>query len=228
MSYSMPAKRGVLYVKWGNRLDALLRRSIDSVARFHPELPIHVHEFPPDSDILAKCSIFERSPFEETLFLDCDTVVLARLEFGFEMSQRHGLACCISECPWARRYAALKDASDVVEYNTGVLFFSAKAKAVFDLWKQSAGEIDSTARFYVGDQIHEGHNDQAGFAYAIRQLDVVPFVLPPNYNLRPMWQRGFFGPVKVWHSYDAVPPSVCQFSIEQDRRDAIIRYAVLG
>jgi len=224
----MAAKRGVLYVKWGNHLDALLRRSIDSVARFHPELPIHIHEFPPQTDILAKCSIYECSPFEETLFLDCDTVVLAPISFGFDMAARHGLACSISECPWARRYGALKDAGDVIEYNTGVLFFTAKAKHVFDLWKNSAGRIDSTADFYIGSELHHGHNDQAGFAYAIHQLNFVPFVLPANYNLRPMWQRGFFGPVKIWHSYDEVPESVSQFSLDQQRRETVIQFAVLG
>ncbi|MDP6885212.1 MAG: hypothetical protein QF830_13855, partial [Rhodospirillales bacterium] len=33
-----------------------------------------------------------------------------------------GLALCICECPWARRYGGL--AGDVVEYNTGVMFFT--------------------------------------------------------------------------------------------------------
>jgi hypothetical protein len=43
------------------------------------------------------------TPFEETLFLDADTVPLGRLDFGFEQAQRFGLACCICEVPWARR-----------------------------------------------------------------------------------------------------------------------------
>lgn len=224
----MAQSRGVLYVKWGNRLDALLNRSVESLRRFHPDLAIHVTEFPPETDILAKSTIFDCSPFENTLYLDCDTVVLSPIDFGFEMSQRHVLACCISESPWARRYVGLKDAGDIVEYNTGVLFFSRAAKPVFDLWKDAATRIDSLAHFYVGDQIHSGRNDQAAFAYAIQQLNFVPFVLPPNYNLRPMWQRGFFGPVKIWHSYDPVPESVAQFSLEQQRPDAVIRFAVLG
>src|SRR5688572_1779441 len=219
--------RGILYLKWGDRVDAVLRRSLESVARFHPELPVHVVEYPPETDILAKATVFDCSPFEETLFLDCDTVVLAKLDFGFEMARRHALACCISECPWARRYAELKNEGDIVEYNTGVLFFTRQAKPVFDLWKQSVQQIDSTARFYIGNEVHEGQNDQAGFAYAIHKLSFVPFVLPPNYNLRPIWQRGFYGPVKVWHSYDPVPESVAQFSVEQERADAIIRYAVV-
>jgi hypothetical protein len=224
----MAQDRGVLYVKWGDRLDGLLNRSIESLRRFHPDLPIHIMEYPAGTDILAKSTVFDCSPFEHTLYLDCDTVVLAPIEFGLEMAQRHALACCISECPWARRYNAMRSAGDVVEYNTGVLFFSRAAKPIFDLWKDAAGRIDSNSYYYLGDQLQSGYNDQAPFAYAIRELNFVPFVLPPNYNLRPTWQRSFFGPIKIWHSYDPVPDSVVQFSLQQQRPDAVIAYAVLG
>jgi len=212
----------------GDRLDRLLERSIASLRRFHSDLAVHVAELPQNSDIMAKSLVFDSSPFDETLYLDCDTVVLSPIGFGFEAAQKHALACCISECPWARRYAALKDAGDVIEYNTGVLFFTRAARTVFDLWKESARKIDSSARFYIGDRIDVGYNDQGPFAYAIRQLQFIPFVLPQNFNLRPMWQRGFWGPVKIWHSYDDVPASVVQFCDEQSRPDAVIRFATLG
>jgi hypothetical protein len=65
--------------------------------------------------------MMELSPFEETLYLDADTVVLDRLDFGFEQAARFGVACCICECPWARRYRGLPN-DDGVEYSTGVLF----------------------------------------------------------------------------------------------------------
>src|SRR5262249_10934835 len=75
----------------------------------------------------------ESSPFDETLFLDADTVVLDRLDFGFDQAQRFGLACSICECPWSRRYRGLpKD--DGVEYNTGVLFFTRSVQALFSRW----------------------------------------------------------------------------------------------
>ncbi|MEJ0070814.1 MAG: hypothetical protein WDO24_21130 [Pseudomonadota bacterium] len=38
--------------------------------------------------------MFEHSPFETTVYLDADTVVLGRLDYGFEMAERFGLACC--------------------------------------------------------------------------------------------------------------------------------------
>jgi hypothetical protein len=224
----MSTHRGVLYIKWGNRLDALLNRSIQSLRAIHPDLPVHVAALPDNTDIMAKSHAFDLSPFEETLYLDCDTVVLSNLTFGFELANKHGVACCISECPWARRYAALRDAGDAIEYNTGVLFFTRPAKPVFDLWKDASTKIDSSSRYYADNQVHVGHNDQAPFAFAIRELNFNPLVLPQNWNLRTAWQRIFFGPVKIWHSYDDVPASVIDFTKAQEQRDAIICSATLG
>src|SRR3954470_2489079 len=85
-------KRGVLYVKWGPN-DAVLERSINSVRAIHPELPIPVHQLMGNPTLLDKAGMFDITPFEETLFLDVDTVILDKLDFGFEMATRHGLAC---------------------------------------------------------------------------------------------------------------------------------------
>ena len=103
------AKRGVLYMTWGNepRTARALRRSIESLRRWHPELPVETvtgEDRGPFEGLLQKAAMLERSPFEETLFLDADTVVLGRLDFGFEKARQFGLACCICECPWAKRY----------------------------------------------------------------------------------------------------------------------------
>jgi len=46
------------------------------------------------------------------------------------MAIKHALACCICENPWARRYGGLQ--GDLVEYNTGVQFFTRAAKPYFD------------------------------------------------------------------------------------------------
>src|SRR5436305_1913121 len=90
------AKRGILYVKWGPNTP-VLERSLRSVKALHPELPVYVKELtgPPAPTLLDKARMMEWTPFEETLFLDVDTVVLDRLDFGFEMAGKHGMACCI-------------------------------------------------------------------------------------------------------------------------------------
>ena len=115
---------------WGTRHDHLLERSMASLKEYHPALPVHVHrvnaafeEVDSASMLLHKARISEISPFKTTLFLDADTMVLGTLDYGFEMARQHGLACCICECPWARRYNGLRFSGDLIEYNTGVLFF---------------------------------------------------------------------------------------------------------
>src|ERR1035437_3796076 len=96
--------RGVLYMKWGTKVDTAFQRSLASLRKFHPDLPVQVAEMPPNATLLEKARILDVSPFEETLYLDVDTIVMDRLDFGFEKAAKFGLACGICECPWARRY----------------------------------------------------------------------------------------------------------------------------
>jgi hypothetical protein len=150
----MPAmpKRGVIYMVWGRseKIERALERSKKSVNTVHPELPVEVIRLDdvndPSKGLLEKARMFERTPFQETLFLvDADTVVLGRLDFGFRKAQDFGLACSICECPWARRYAGIQ--GEAIEYNTGVLFFSARAKPVFKRWARLAPQLDPQSTF---------------------------------------------------------------------------------
>ncbi len=224
---SPPARRGILYVKWGKD-NAILERSLASVRTHHPELPIHVHQLPDNSTLLDKAAMFSFTPFEETLFLDVDTTVLDRLDFGFDMAARHGLACGICECPWARRYGGIK--GDLVEYNTGVLFFTKKAQPIFDAWNSLVRTVDSSIRFFNQQKqlVTMPYNDQAAFSLAVAQAPTppfpTPFILPFNWNFRPMWHRSWWGPIKIWHDYSAPPPAILAWNKAQSRPDAIIQY----
>lgn len=180
--------RGVLYVIWGNGCDDELERSRRSVERFG--LPVEVKRLDAKSGLNDKSSMFEWSPFENTLFLDTDTEALSDLSFGFEMSARHGLAITIAPFFCAKRWGT----DDVVEYNTGVIFFD-RRPAVRDLFARWA-EI-----------AHRYDNDQGGFAQAVYDRSFNPFVLPPTWNFRADYHGGRFlcGPMKVWHSRFPVP-----------------------
>jgi hypothetical protein len=217
------AKRGVLYVYWGSKSKPFLDRSVESVRQFHPDIPVHIEKLPDNSSLLDKTRIYDLSPFDETLFLDIDTVVLGRLDFGFDKASQFGLACSINECPWARRYGGIK--GDVVEYNTGVLFFTRKAKPLFDAWNACAATIDSSIKFIKDGRLAVmPHNDQGGFAFAIEQTGTLPYVLPYNWNFRPMWYYSFFGPIKIWHDYSDVPQSVIDANKYYERDDSIIQF----
>ena len=220
------SRRGILYITWGNKSDSVLKRSMDSVARHHGELPTHVIRLPETATLLEKAKMLDMSPFEETLFLDADTVVLGRLDFGFDKAVRHGLACAICECPWARRYRGL--AGDMVEYNTGVLFFTAAARPVFDAWRRLAPAVDSAIPIFVGNRLaHMPLNDQAGFALALERTGFLPFVLPVNWNFRHKWQKSFFGPIKIWHDYQDVTDDIHEWSRVQSDERQVIQYTEL-
>lgn len=220
--------RGVLYVWWGDEVyQKLVDRSIASLKQHHPELPVHVHKLPDGASLLDKARMQRFSPFDETLFLDTDTVVLGRLDYGFEKAARHGLACAICECPWAMRYEGIT--GDLVEYNTGVLFFTRKARPVFDAWERLAPRVDSKVYHYNGsDLVFMPENDQASFAKAVDETGFVPFVLPLNWNFRPMWNPALFGPLRIWHDGSAVPEALIDFNRDQNAPDAVIRYIRAG
>lgn len=196
--------RGVLYLIWGEAMDALCERSIASLRRVHPDLPVHVERLPNGSTLLDKARMAALSPFESTLYLDCDTVVLDDLTFGFEKAERFGLACAICECPWGSRYPCIN--GDMVEYNTGVVFFSNTLPETFKLWQTFNGSIDSSISWEEnGVAKRMGCNDQAGFAMAMDSAGYSPFVLPLNWNFRQHWHWNWFGRIKVWHDTKAPP-----------------------
>jgi hypothetical protein len=210
-------KRGVLFVWWGgNGQRKFLDRSIASVQRVHPDLPIAVRELPATATLLEKASMWELSPFESTLYLDTDTVVLDDLTFGFDMAEKWGLALAICEAPWAARYPTIS--GDMVEYNSGVMFFRKdQTQALFNRWIAAARTIESSITWRDGDQLKRMQlNDQAGLAVALSEWDRVPFILPLNWNLRPTWQRYWFGRLKVWHDYRDVPATLLRENAHTD------------
>jgi hypothetical protein len=211
--------RGALYLVWGDAAEEALRRSTASLSAAMPDLAYHVERLPQGSNLLQKAGMFDLSPFEETVFLDADTIVLGRLDFGFEQAALHGIACSICECPWARRYPSIQ--GDVVEYNTGVLFFCKNyfrhghyvTHEIFEAWKERAAIMDSSITWGEPPR-RMALNDQASFAMACQDSAFQPFVLPRNWNFRPEFHREWFGPLKVWHSYFGAPDTVLRSNPE--------------
>lgn len=216
--------RGVVYIVWGNT-PPVLERSVQSVRQWHPELPVKVFNLPGECSLLDKSRMADLSPFDSTLVLDADTVVLDRLDHGFTMAELHGLACCVCECPWARRYAWTT--GDHEEFNTGVLFWTARARPVFDAWQRLCGTLDSSITFEGedGKVCRMPLNDQGPFAAAIAETGFNPWVLPLNWNMRPQWQHDWFGQVKIWHDYRPVPPQLLDVNANQTAPGAMIRHS---
>jgi hypothetical protein len=188
-------------------------------------LPVQIEKLSDQATLLDKSRMFELSHFEETLFLDIDTVVLGDLTFGFKKAARHGIACAINECPWARRCTGLKGDGDIIEYNTGVLFFTRAAEAVFTAWRRYAPVLDSSIKhLYEGRIGIDPVGDQASFAKAVDETGFPLFALPLNWNFRPKWYASYFGPVRIWHDYAEVPEEVVNNNASQERADALIQF----
>lgn len=222
--------RGIVSIYWGDESKLPIERLKASVTKFHPELPHEIIkvEAPTDSasSLNLKASMFDMSPFDETLFLDIDTVVLGDLGFGFEKAKQFGLAIAICESPYAKRYRNIFS-GDQVEYNTGVIFFSRSAKPIFDAWKIFSEEVDSEnfgVSFDSGEIFRQPANDQGPFALAVEKTGFNPFVLPMNWNFRPLWQKSFCGPIKIWHDYADPPPFFNELSSYYSSPDSIIQY----
>jgi len=220
--------RGILSIYWGDESKLPINRLKASVKKFHPDLPHEIIKVDaPTSDpssLNKKADMLDLSPFDETLFLDLDTVVLGNLDFGFEKAKQFSLALSICEAPWGKRYPKIFT-GDEVEYNTGVIFFTKKAKVVFDKWKELANSIDSSILGVNEKGIYTmPANDQGSFALAIEQTGFNPFVLPLNWNFRPAWQRSFFGPIKIWHDYGNPPQFFDELSTYYSNPESIIQY----
>lgn len=218
--------RGVFYAIWGDskKITDSLDRSIQSVNKYHPELPIHVERFE-NRNKINKTKICELSPYEVTAFLDNDTVILGSLDYGFEKAEQFGLACCINENPWARRYTDEKLYGDMIEYNSGVLFFTKKAKPVFDAWAEIFEDVDASLFHKTDGKLSfQPIGDQGSFALAIQRVGFNPFILPHNWNFRPMFHTHFFGPIKIWHGYNEIPEVLHDWNAEQSTENAVISY----
>jgi hypothetical protein len=220
--------RGILSIYWGDESKLPIERLKASVKKYHPELKHEIVKVDAPSgepgSLNKKAAMLDLSPFDETLFLDLDTVVLGRLDYGFEKAIQHGVAIAICESPWGRRYPKIFQ-GDQVEYNTGVIFFTKQAKNVFDQWKVFASSVDSSIIFVSDGQIAiMPANDQGSFALAVDEMKFNPFVLPLNWNFRPMFHKSFFGPVKIWHDYSDPPSIFNELTAYYAKSDSVIQY----
>ena len=100
-------KRGILYIAFGERFLKELNYSVESVKKFNPNLHITVFsdkEFKSPyvddnrvikvSHLRPKIDYIHETPYEETLFLDTDTIIDYNIEDMFEILERYDIAAC--------------------------------------------------------------------------------------------------------------------------------------
>lgn len=158
------AKRGILYIAFGDQAREQVKQSIATVKVYAKTLPIAVISDAPfteadiniyhiDSDVGArsvKTRMYSLSPFEETLFLDADTEMLASPDGGFELLKYVDMVIAqdvnrkLSDVKWKNlpaeeiRYTQEYIGVDVLYFNSGVIFFkrNERLQKMFQAWNR--------------------------------------------------------------------------------------------
>ncbi len=182
-------RRGVLYVAWGEAHVEVARRSAATVKKHNPwlETAIFCHAGDdtrgfdhamviPDGMRRPKVNLLPESPFEETLFLDNDTLVRADLRSMFRLLEKYTL-CGAQVVLWHRprhlKSCGLDLPDAFPEINTGVLLYrkGAEIARFCSAWAERFEE--------AGYKI-----DQPSFREVLWESDIAFGTLPPQFNKR--------------------------------------------
>lgn len=198
-------RNGVIYVAQGAGYLDLAERSAASLRAQSPEVPALLFTDQPKvrpglfaevrpiqgGGPAPKLACLPHSPFARTLYLDCDTLVLAPLGDLFDLLDRFELAVAHD----VRRTSALireGHRSDppyaFPQMNCGVMLYrrSAAVTALLADWQ---------ARYRAAGRAR----DQVSFRDLLWESDVRFYVLPPEFNLRRVTE------MDAWEPLDARP-----------------------
>jgi len=199
-----PQTRGVIYVAQGADYTALAHQSAATLRSFEPDLPIDLFtnqdvtdpvfdQVRPIPDICnrAKIAGMIETRFDQTLFLDCDTVVLSDFGDVWDVLGRFDLAITHD----VRRSSALIERGwqapappEFCQHNSGVMLYN-RSDRMLDFLREWAALYD---RADVG-------RDQITLRDLLWNSDLRFWVLPPEWNLRRVTE------LDAWEPLDAIP-----------------------
>lgn len=189
-------KRGIVYIAFGDNFIKELCFSAESVKKHNPNLHItafvdkpiecpHVDNWQVISPqhLRPKIDYLYKTPYEETIFLDTDTVIQRDIEEMFDVLEAVDFAACHDLARKRKKYSAgIKEYGDIPygfsEVNTGVMVFK-KNRLVLELlleWRQN---------FYRYYQVCPW--DQPSFRVTLWnkiKQGLKFLVLPVEYNIR--------------------------------------------
>ena len=212
-----PRSAGAVYVAYGDLARKAAQGSLKSLKSIHPGFQVAVISDKPlaGADIQItepeldqgareyKTQVYLYSPFEYTLYLDADTVVVGSLQAGFDVLA-HGwdVAMAMDYRPTvgkidhipANDVKATVDAVGTGEYphyNTGMLFFakSPEAEELFCLWHEE------------WEMFH--YRDQGAFVRAFHRSAARLWVLSWQWNTHRRERS-----THIWHNHHSVDRGV--------------------
>jgi len=154
-------------------------------------------------DKRAKLECFNKTPYDNTLYLDADTVVCKKLISDFKILKNFDIACCHDSMRYGDVKLELYNENKNLfgdiplifpEYNTGVIFYK-KNKVTQELFKSW---IDTYDIINYPDSLHD-KIDQPSFRYALYYSSVNVSTLPIEYNVTPGLKKLYNTSPKSWN-----------------------------
>jgi hypothetical protein len=154
-----------------------------------------------------------RTPYEKTIYLDCDTYVASKdgiLDL-FSVAEEYDVAGSIDSGRKLGSSRGIEPVPDELQsipnafswINTGVLAYKKKNNVLqfINKWEHYHEEFRSNLGL-------EELNDQAAFRYALYHSDLRHATLPPEYNFRTPWPQSVRGRVHILHGEDSNMPDI--------------------
>lgn len=192
----MSKNRGVVYIGTGDRIVEEILHSATSLKAVHPDMRITVFSDRniDRPDLFESVQIIENpeysyidkilplldTPYEETLYLDSDTIVVSAVTALFDLLDQFDIAIAIEPKPKKLLYPTRVPES-FPEYNTGVFPYR-KNEAVCSLIKN----WHAIYSHQIADVPYTTH-DQPAFREALYHATVRFATLPNQYNLRTLY-----------------------------------------
>lgn len=194
----MSKTRGVLYVAFGDNFLKELLFSAESVKKYNPDLHITVFadriiesEFIDDckkidvKHMRPKIDNIADTPYDETLFLDTDTIVNHNLDDMFDILEKYDIALVHDLARKRKKFQhSIPEYGQIPysfsEINTGVIVFKKNDKVM---------ELFAAWRYYFYTYYKVVPWDQPSFRISIWKSDVQLYVFPVEYNIRSISNR---------------------------------------
>jgi len=231
------AKRCIVYTAWGEasinqaarsartteflRVERCLITNEESLEFVEPGAPFErilklQFKLP---GLLAKTEVFDLLPPEYNSFalLDADTWILLDIMQGYERAEKFGMAAAPAPHYSLDGFWGFKAAldrfgflsRDILQYNSGVLFFTRTPK-VWEVLKKWHELCASAASNFSQDQPPVFLNDQPYLTLAMELLAFNPYTLSIAYNYRNVGEL-VSGKIRIWHSRTQPPADVNAF-----------------